>query len=546
MRFLNTTTLLFEHVLDYELSEDKNKYAILSHRWGRDEDEVTYDDMTSTKDLSHKPGYTKVTQFCNLASRSGFRYAWVDTCCINKGNASELAEAINSMYLWYKLSTLCVVYLEDVPEKPLERSEWVDRGWTLQELIAPRSVSFFNKLWEPIGNKLELLEILAQKTGIPQDVLGNVTEPWSCSIAQRMSWAARRVTKRIEDRAYSLLGLFEVSMPMTYGEREKALLRLQQQIVLMSRDESLFAWKLKHDLDPSKPFFSIYASDPSAFLDCGSIVTTLGSSGFEERNGELVITLPCCRSSPGIFDILLHCMHEKMPEKRFYVTVSEVFREETFVRTRNVEGFSEGQRQPRGDQRTKRFPVIPRSPPVNILYGFWLRKLELPGYQERNISIISSSPAIEPAYIQQKREGGITGLVRLQSKHTPIPLVWSEIAWIVFSFDNDTNPQLWLANDTFTDKFEIRPVLDQNPVEQPKDSNEDFMKSAYEMTRSEKSIREQRDVLYEWPEGRARIPVDRKKASMNSACRTSIYRYRYICNRAEPQLLDSLRVQERM
>jgi len=511
MRFLNTTTLQFEYVLDYELSEEKNKYAILSHRWGRDEDEITYEDMTSSVDLSYKPGFIKVTEFCNLAFHSGFRYAWVDTCCINKGNSSELAEAINSMYLWYKLSTLCVVYLEDVPEKLLEGSEWFDRGWTLQELIAPRSVSFFNKHWEPIGTKLELLESLAQKTGIPKDVLGNVTEPWSCSIAQRMSWAAGRVTKRVEDRAYSLLGLFEVNMPMIYGEREKAFLRLQQQIVRMSKDESLFAWETKHDLDPSKPFFSIYASDPCAFLNCGSIVTIPGSSGFEERNGELIMTLPCCRYTPGILDIFLHCMDKAKPKNRSYITISKVFREETYVRIRDVGVFDERQSPLGGNQRTMRFPVNPRAPPVVIFYGFWLRTLEPPGYQERNICISSASPAIDPTYIQQKRKGGITGLVRLQSKHTLAPFVWSEIAWIVFGFDNENNPQVWLANDTFTDKFQVRPVPEQDPVDQPKDGDEVCMRKTHEITRSEEFFRNNRDVLYEWPEGRARIPVDRKK-----------------------------------
>lgn len=100
MRFLDTTNLHFEEVADSDLTSDKNQYAILSHRWGRDEDEVTYDDIVSARDVSHKKGYGKISKFCRLASRLGYCYAWADTCCINKGNSSELAEAINSMYMW--------------------------------------------------------------------------------------------------------------------------------------------------------------------------------------------------------------------------------------------------------------------------------------------------------------------------------------------------------------------------------------------------------------------------------------------------------------
>jgi hypothetical protein len=215
MRFLNTT-LQFEEVADSDLTPDQNQYAILSHRWGRDEDEVTYEDIASARDVSHKKGYVKISEFCSLASRSDYRYAWADTCCINKGNSSELAEAINSMYMWYKQSALCIVYLEDVPRKPFEKSEWFDRGWTLQELIAPKAVSFIDHHWTPIGTKLELLDTLSERARIPKDILNNEAEPSTYSVAQRMSWASQRVTKRLEDRAYSLLGLFGVNMPMIY------------------------------------------------------------------------------------------------------------------------------------------------------------------------------------------------------------------------------------------------------------------------------------------------------------------------------------------
>lgn len=129
MRFLNTTTISFEEVSDSEI--DKLDYAILSHRWGADEDEISYEDRLSSDDeaLSLKKGFAKIKGFCALASSQNCRYGWVDTCCINKGDSSELTEAINSMYLWYRQSKICHVYLQDVPRKPWTESEWFDRGW---------------------------------------------------------------------------------------------------------------------------------------------------------------------------------------------------------------------------------------------------------------------------------------------------------------------------------------------------------------------------------------------------------------------------------
>jgi hypothetical protein len=193
MRFLNTTTLQFEHVLDSELDSRQNRYAILSHRWFANEDEVTYEDLTSSTDVSYKKGFAKIKGFCKLASSQNCRFGWVDTCCINKGNSSELSEAINSMYLWYSLSKICIVYLPDVPHRKLEDSEWFDRGWTLQELIAPKAVAFFDKYWNPLGTKAELLAEVSRKTRIPATILNHTSQPSTCSVAQRFSWAATRI-----------------------------------------------------------------------------------------------------------------------------------------------------------------------------------------------------------------------------------------------------------------------------------------------------------------------------------------------------------------
>jgi hypothetical protein len=193
MRFLNTTTLKFEQIPDLELHLEKNQYAILSHRWFADEDEVSYEDLLSSTDVSHKKGFAKIQGFCKLASAANCRYGWVDTCCINKGNSSELGEAINSMYLWYSCSKICLAYLGDVPERQLKDSEWFDRGWTLQELIAPKEVSFYDQDWKHLGTKTDRLAELSRKTRIPETILSHTSKPSTCSVAQRFSWAATRI-----------------------------------------------------------------------------------------------------------------------------------------------------------------------------------------------------------------------------------------------------------------------------------------------------------------------------------------------------------------
>ncbi|MCJ1313481.1 hypothetical protein MMC25_007159, partial [Agyrium rufum] len=220
---------------------DIPKYAILSHRWGAEE--VTFKDMTDGTGKS-KIGYGKI-RFCGeQAKRNGLRYFWVDTCCIDKSNSTELAEALNSMFRWYRDATKCFVYLPDVSrhhsdpvnkvheswESTFRKSEWFTRGWTLQELVAPVTVEFFSKDGELVGNKVSLERHICERTGIPANALRG--SPLSgFSVAERMSWAASRETYRQEDRAYSLFGIFDVNMPPIYGEgKEKALRRLREEI----------------------------------------------------------------------------------------------------------------------------------------------------------------------------------------------------------------------------------------------------------------------------------------------------------------------------
>jgi len=203
------------------LSNPIPPYAILSHTWGAEE--VTLQDLQCTPHRNqHFSGYQKLLDCCAQAREDGFGYVWIDTCCIDKTNSAELSEAINSMFQWYRDAFQCYAFLSDTETvEELAESRWFTRGWTLQELIAPLSVIFFNKEWNELGTKASLAKKISSITNIPRTVLlSNSREEFS--VAQTMSWAAKRETTRVEDRAYSLLGLFGVNMSMIYGEGDKA------------------------------------------------------------------------------------------------------------------------------------------------------------------------------------------------------------------------------------------------------------------------------------------------------------------------------------
>ncbi|KAF8854996.1 HET-domain-containing protein, partial [Acephala macrosclerotiorum] len=240
MRLLNTKT----HTLHTFFGKAIPKYAILSHRW--EDEEVLFQDLESGRGRK-MPGYAKIRGCCARASRENFEYAWIDTCCIDKSSSAELSEAINSMFQWYKDSQVCYVYLSDVDGRGNEeqvlsefaKSVWFDRGWTLQELLAPNNVVFYDRSWRYVGTKNTLEQPIAEITGIQR-----LFSYGNACIAEKMSWASRRETTRIEDEAYCLMGLFGVNMPLLYGEGAKAFKRLQQEIIKSSDDESIFTWYL--------------------------------------------------------------------------------------------------------------------------------------------------------------------------------------------------------------------------------------------------------------------------------------------------------------
>ena len=256
MWLINCQTLLLEEFVDHK--DKRVSYAILSHTWEEGE-EVLYGEFRS-REATAKRGWQKITKTCQLALDDGCGFAWVDTCCIDQKSSAELTEAINSMFAWYAGAKICYTYLSDFdaldPVAEISESKWFTRGWTLQELIAPSRVHFYDKSWCSTGTRDVLSQQLSLITGIETELLlasehRNVEELLKqLPIARRISWAAKRETTRAEDLAYCLLGIFGVNLPLLYGEGERAFVRLQEEIVKNSNDLSLLAWRLSRDGTP--------------------------------------------------------------------------------------------------------------------------------------------------------------------------------------------------------------------------------------------------------------------------------------------------------
>ncbi|KAH8795608.1 heterokaryon incompatibility protein-domain-containing protein [Hyaloscypha finlandica] len=272
MRLINVHSMSVEEFIGRNIPP----YGILSHTW--EGSEVSYDEMRVGTARS-KEAFHKIEMTCKLASRDGLAYVWVDTCCIDKSSSAELTEGINSMFVWYKRATVCYVYLSDLESSAdvstaLEDCRWFSRGWTLQELIAPQEVKFFDQNWQFKGCKNHLLEELSDITGISSTVLEHLDPLSSITVAARLSWAAYRETTREEDAAYCLLGIFDVNMPLLYGEGKKAFRRLQEEIIKAECDLSIFAWTAEPSQSgqPDRRYSSILAESPMEFSGCRGII----------------------------------------------------------------------------------------------------------------------------------------------------------------------------------------------------------------------------------------------------------------------------------
>jgi hypothetical protein len=290
MRLLHTKTLELHEFFGAEIPP----YAILSHTWG--EGEVSFQELRSSGG-KNKAGYDKIRGCCEMAVSDGFQYIWVDTCCIDKTSSAELSEAINSMYNWYRLSDVCYVYLPDVAanlgtkatEDAIRKSRWFTRGWTLQELIAPSGVIFFDSKWGDLGTKESLEAVITDITKIKWEVLRDAKNVGEFSVAQKMSWASERVTTRVEDIAYCLLGIFGVNMPMLYGEGDQAFIRLQEEIMKSELDHSIFAWTGTSYFSPG-----LLAPALACFTNSGNIVQfeNQAASPFTSANKGIHLHLP--------------------------------------------------------------------------------------------------------------------------------------------------------------------------------------------------------------------------------------------------------------
>jgi len=278
IRLLNTSTLEMEK---FFITRDRPRYVILSHRWEKSEADLHLFEKEKYN-LTHEcpPGVVKIREFCARANNAGYDWCWADTCCIDKTNSAELSEAINSMWEWYREAQACYVYLTDVdnrsiPDAPqtspiatglasnLRRSAWFSRGWTLQELLAPKVVIFFDFRWNFLGFRDEELfgQVLSEITHIDRKCFGDIAKLNQALIAEKMSWMSTRRTSRLEDLAYCMLGIFDVNMPLIYGEGLKAFTRLQLEIVAKYDDESIFLWQS----EDHKGAHGLLASHPSSF-----------------------------------------------------------------------------------------------------------------------------------------------------------------------------------------------------------------------------------------------------------------------------------------
>lgn len=348
------------------LWHDRSKaYAILSHTWAKDNaDEVSYADMADLESARKKPGWEKIEESCKKAARDSVPYMWIDTCCINKNQPhDQILGEINTMFQYYAQAEVCYVHLADVPgscpqltdraklkevwprskwtwERHIMGSRWFTRGWTLQELIAPKKVEFYNRRWRWIGSlKGGLLEIVSKATLIPEAALnrksGASLEDYT--IAQRMAWAAYRRTTQEEDMAYCLVGIFNVALPYIPGERMRAFERLQLEIIKRSADHSIFAWNWQAGFERGEQ--SLLAPHPRCFRTHNPIVplhatreeTSRREHHFEMTNRGLQITLPLLTDQTKPADsrkrlALLNCCYEdnKGRKERIALLVKEI------------------------------------------------------------------------------------------------------------------------------------------------------------------------------------------------------------------------------
>ncbi|KAL4078613.1 hypothetical protein V8B97DRAFT_2002888 [Scleroderma yunnanense] len=265
---LSTKSLMKKRDFIEEVIRTYFQYAMLSHKWELPNEALFHDLDNGVYTPDQSPRFSKLQNFCQVVRCYGLDWAWCDTCCINKDSTAELDEAIRSMFRWYRDSALTIVYFSDVTgfaHQDLVKSKWFKRGWTLQELLAPQVVRFYDKTWTPCVRGPEYnhklvpgwLNLLEKATGIPDWAL-QTFEPGTENPRERLRWASSRSTTRVEDLGYCLFGIFDVALQPQYGEGEKAFGRLLVELIRTTQDTSLLDWVGKHpgrcSILPLNPF----------------------------------------------------------------------------------------------------------------------------------------------------------------------------------------------------------------------------------------------------------------------------------------------------
>lgn len=345
-------------LLHHGPATDWPAYAAVSHC--REDSEITINDLQSldTQDLkadSKRASFAWINRACSEALAFGVGKLWVDSLCIDRSSTAALSEAINSMFQIYQGSEVCLVHLSDIdsekqsldnPGHYIQHSRWTSRVWMLQELIASENLQFYDNQWKRVGNKTSLLSYLSRSLQIDRVVLENSEHLLQFSIGERMCWASGLSAIQQEDVAYSLLGIFGVSMTIIYGEGSKAFVRLQEVILEDTDDATLLAWKSTGD----EKYRGLFAHSPSEYKHFGTqayrmplrimgqtqtssagiLIDTFGyydkgaeiilclSGGRNRQNGTTGFGIPLIkwrnryvRSSPSVLINLDHLPHER-------------------------------------------------------------------------------------------------------------------------------------------------------------------------------------------------------------------------------------------
>ena len=252
-KLVSSMTTHIDHArIEQEVTEYYH-YATFSHKWEDNEPLFEKVIRVVVYDLEESPTHNKLQMFCKIVQDAGFHWAWSDTCCVNKADHVVLQEALVSMFKWYQGSSLTIIFLRGVlsPSRrgDLVRSIWNTRAWTLQEYHASKVVRFYTEDWVPYLNldipnhkdSPDIISEMEEATSISARAL-RALRPGLDNIREKLRLASTRQTTRVEDAAYSLLGIFSTSLPVVYGEGDMALGRLLAQLLTSSGDTNILAW----------------------------------------------------------------------------------------------------------------------------------------------------------------------------------------------------------------------------------------------------------------------------------------------------------------